>query len=145
MTAWEQWREGIADEVAKVYMQSSKYLSVLNGKHFRKIQKRAQAFRCGGKAACWKMQETALKVQELIRKLENGEESRSKKELLAEIGSACISGHQIERLDRLQSQIDDIMQRVYGQEQKISTAFYESLAERDVLPFCFLKYRRTQA
>ena len=36
----------------------------------------------------------------------------------------------MKKTDRLQRQIDDIMQRVYGQEQKISTAFYESFAKQ---------------
>ena len=118
--------EGIADEVAKVYMQSSKYLQFQMENIFEKYKKEHRL--SDAEARLLLENADSMKVQELIRKLENGEESRSKKELLAELEAPAYQAR-IERLDHLQSQIDDIMQRVYGQEQKISTAFYESLAK----------------
>lgn len=119
--------EGIADEVAKVYMQSSKYLQLHMENIFEKYKKEHRL--SDAEARLLLENADSMKVQELIRKLENGEESRSKKELLAELEAPAYQAR-IERLDRLQSQIDDIMQRVYGQEQKISTAFYESFAKQ---------------
>lgn len=119
--------EGIADEVVKVYMQSSKYLQLHMESIFEKYKKEHRL--SDVEARLLLENADSMKVQELIRKLENGEESRSKKELLAELEAPAYQAR-IERLDRLQSQIDDIMQRVYGQEQKISTAFYESLAKQ---------------
>lgn len=119
--------EGIADEVAKVYMQSSKYLQLHMENIFEKYKKEHRL--SDAEARLLLENADSMKVQELIRKLENGEESRNKKELLAELEAPAYQAR-IERLDRLQSQIDDIMQRVYGQEQKISTAFYESFAKQ---------------
>ena len=119
--------EGIADEVAKVYMQSSKYLQLHMENIFEKYKKEHRL--SDAEARLLLENADSMKVQELIRKLENGEESRSKKELLAELEAPAYQAR-IERLNRLQSQIDDIMQRVYGQEQKISTAFYESFAKQ---------------
>ncbi len=113
--------EGIADEVAKVYMQSSKYLQLHMESIFEKYKKEHRL--SDVEARLLLENADSMKVQELIRKLDNGEE------LLAELEAPAYQAR-IERLDRLQSQIDDVMQRVYGQEQKISTAFYESLAKQ---------------
>ena len=124
--------EEIADEVAKVYMQSSKYLQLHMENIFEKYKKEHRLSDVEARLLLGNAD--SMKVQELIRKLENGEESRSKKELLAELEAPAYQAR-IERLDRLQSQIDDIMQRVYGQEQKISTAFYESFAKQASVRF----------
>lgn len=121
-----QKAEETADDIAKVYLQSSKYLQLQMEGVFEKYKTKHKLSDAEARRLLESMDSTT--VQEMLQKLKNGESDRTKKELLAELEAPAYQAR-ISRLMELQSQIDSVMQKVYQQEQQVSTAFYESLAK----------------
>ena len=129
--AWRMYEdmqkaEETADDIAKVYLQSSKYLQLQMEGIFEKYMTKHKLSEAEARELLDSMDSTT--VQEMLQKLKNGESDRTKKELLAELEAPAYQAR-ISRLMELQSQIDSVMQKIYQQEQQISTAFYESLAK----------------
>lgn len=128
--AWRMYEameraEGKADDIAKVYLQSSKYLQLQMEGIFEKYKTEHKLSDAEARRLMESM--SSADIQEVLQKLKNGESDRSKKELLAELEAPAYRSR-ILRLAELQEQIDTVMQDIYHQEQQISTAFYESLA-----------------
>lgn len=129
--AWRMYEdmekaEGTADDIAKVYLRSSKYLQLQMEGIFEKYQTVHKLSETEARELLDSMDSTT--VQEMLRKLKNGESEKSKKELLAKLEAPAYQTR-ISRLAELQKQIDAVMQNIYQLEQQISTAFYESLAK----------------
>lgn len=129
--AWRMYEdmqkaEETADDIAKVYLQSSKYLQLQMEGIFEKYQTKHKLSDAEARRLLESMDSAT--VQEMLLKLKNGESEKSKRELLAELEAPAYQAR-ISRLMELQSQIDSVMQKIYQQEQQISTAFYESLAK----------------
>lgn len=129
--AWRMYEsmekaEGAADDIAKVYMQASKYLQLGMKGVFEKYQTGHKLSAAEARHLLDSMDSAT--VQEMLQKLKRGESEKSKRELLAELEAPAYQAR-ISRLEELQKQIDSVMQDIYHQEQQISTAFYERLAE----------------
>lgn len=143
--AWRMYEdmekaEGAADDIAKVYLQSSKYLQLQMEGIFEKYKTKHKISDAEARRFLESMNSTD--VQEMLQKLKNGESDKSKKELLAELEAPAYQSR-ISRLVELQKQIDAVMQNIYQQEQQISTAFYESLAEDTYYRSIFEIQKRT--
>lgn len=118
--------EEIADDIAKVYLKSSRWLQLEMEGIFEKYMTKHKLSETEARKLLDSMDGTT--VQEMLQKLKNGESDQTKKEFLAELEAPAYQ-FRISRLVDLQRQIDAVMQSIYQQEQQISTAFYESLAE----------------
>ncbi len=128
--AWRMYEEmqkaeGTADDIAKIYLQSSKYLQLQMEDIFERYRSKHKLSEADARRLLDSMDGTT--VQEMLQKLENDESDQTKKDLLAELEAPAYQAR-ISRLMELQNQTDAVMQNIYHQEQQISTAFYESLA-----------------
>lgn len=132
--------ERVADDIAKVYLQSLKYLQLKMEDIFEKYRTSHKLSETEAKELLKSMDGTT--VQEMLLKLKNGESEKNKRELLAELEAPAYQAR-ISRLTELQRQIDAVMQDIYRQEQQISTAFYESLAEDTYYQAIFEIQKRT--
>lgn len=121
-----QKAEETADDIAKVYLKSSRWLQLVMEGIFERYMTKHKLSETEARKLLDSMNGTT--VQEMLQKLKNGEADQSKKELLAELEAPAYQ-FRLSRLAELQRQIDAVMQSIYQQEQQISTAFYESLAE----------------
>lgn len=129
--AWRMYEEmqkaeGTADDIAKIYLQSSKYLQLQMEGIFERYRSKHKLSEADARRLLDSMDGTT--VQEMLQKLRDGESDKAKKGLLAELEAPAYQAR-ITRLMELQNRIDYVMQNIYHQEQQISTAFYESLAK----------------
>lgn len=129
--AWRMYEdmeraEGTADDIAKVYLQSSKYLQLRMEDIFEKYKTKHKLSDAEARRLLDSMDSAT--VQEMLQKLKNGESDKPRKELLAELEAPAYQSR-ISKLVELQNQVDAVMQNIYHQENQISTAFYESLAK----------------
>lgn len=143
--AWQMYEdmekaEGTADDIARVYLKSSRWLQLEMEGIFEKYQTKHKLSEAEARNLLESMD--GVTVQEMLQKLKNGESEKSKKELLAQLEAPAYQTR-ISRLVELQNQIDAVMQNVYHQEQQISTAFYESLAEDTYYRSIFEIQKRT--
>lgn len=69
-----------------------------------------------------------LPIQELLQKLQNGAKDTEKEQLIQKLEAPAYRAR-IERLEQIQSQLDQIMRNVYQQELTLSTSHYAALAE----------------
>ena len=67
-------------------------------------------------------------IQELLQKLQNGAKDTEKEQLIQKLEAPAYRAR-IERLEQIQSQLDQIMRNVYQQELALSTSHYAALAE----------------
>ncbi len=132
--------EGTANDIAKVYLKSSRWLQLEMEGIFEKYQTKHKLSEAEARKLLESMD--GVTVQEMLQKLKNGESEKNKKELLAQLEAPAYQTR-ISRLVELQNQIDAVMQNVYHQEQQISTAFYESLAEDTYYRSIFEIQKRT--
>lgn len=129
--AWRMYEEmqkaeETADDIAKIYLQSSKYLQLQMEDIFERYRSKHKLSEADARRLLDSMDGTT--VQEMLQKLDNDESDQTKKDLLAELEAPAYQAR-ISRLMELQGQIDHVMQNIYHQEQQISTAFYENLAK----------------
>lgn len=132
--------EGTANDIAKVYLKSSRWLQLEMEGIFEKYQTKHKLSEAEARKLLESMD--GVTVQEMLQKLKNGKSEKNKKELLAQLEAPAYQTR-ISRLVELQNQIDAVMQNVYHQEQQISTAFYESLAEDTYYRSIFEIQKRT--
>lgn len=135
-----QKAEETADDIAKVYLKSSRWLQLEIEGIFEKYMTKHKLSETEARDLLNSMNSTT--VQEMLQKLKNGESDQTKKDLLAELEAPAYQAR-ISRLADLQRQIDAVMQTVYQQEQQVSTAFYESLAENAYYQSVFEIQKRT--
>ncbi len=129
--AWKMFEEmetaeGAADDIAAVYLKASRWLQLGMEGIFEKYMTKHKLSEAEARRLLDTMDSTT--VQEMLRKLAEGESDKTKKELLAELEAPAYQAR-ISRLVELQDQIDAVMRNVYSQEQQISTDFYQGLAE----------------
>lgn len=118
--------EATANDIAKIYLKASRWLQLEMEGIFEKYMTKHKLSEAEARDLLDSM--NGATVQEIIHKLENDEFDQTKKELLAKLEAPAYQ-FRISRLVDLHRQIDAVMQTVYQQEQQVSTAFYESLAE----------------
>lgn len=127
MYGYMEQAEKAADQVAKVYLKSSRYLSLQADEIFEKYQTKHGLSENEARRLINTLQDKTS-LDELLQKLRSSEPSKDKKELLQRLEAPAYQAR-LERLRQLQNQLDQVMQSVYQQEKLISTDFYTNLAE----------------
>jgi SPP1 gp7 family putative phage head morphogenesis protein len=121
-----QKAEDAADQVAKLYLKASRYLSSEMEGIFERY-KTKYGLSDSEAHSLLNMLQDKTDIEELLRQLKNTESSRSKTELLQLIEAPAYQSR-IERLQQLQNQIDLVMRQVYNQEKDFTTAYYVDFA-----------------
>lgn len=121
-----QKAEEAADDIAQVYLKASRWLQLETEGIFERYMTKHKLSETEARKLLDSMNSTT--VQELLKKLKNGESEQTKRELLAELEAPAYQ-FRISGLLGLQRQIDAVIQSISQREQQISTAFYESMAQ----------------
>lgn len=126
---WEhmQSAEETADQVAKVYVKASLYLSKEMQDIFKKYVEKHHLTEKEALQLLNTLRDRTS-IEELRQKLQSTSQKQEIADLLAELEAPAYQAR-IQRLQDLQTQIDFVMQQVYRQEQAIATAHYIQLAE----------------
>jgi SPP1 gp7 family putative phage head morphogenesis protein len=123
--------EEVADQIAKLYLKSSRYLSNELDKIFSRFRRKHHLSEAEARQLLNKMQDKAS-LDELKRVLRQEKDDAIKAELLAELEAPAYQAR-LEHLQQRQNQIDMVMRDVYGQEKVRNTSFYVDLANES---FC---------
>ena len=118
--------EEVADEISKLYLKSSRYLSYELDKIYNRFRKKHHLSETEARRLLDKMQNKAS-LDELKRVLSQEKDDVVKAELLAELEAPAYQAR-LEHLQQKQNQIDMVMREVYGQEKVRNTSFYVDLA-----------------
>lgn len=118
--------EEVADQIAKLYLKSSGYLSNELDKIFSRFRRKHHLSEAEARRLLSKMQDKAS-LDELKRVLSQEKDDAVKAELLAELEAPAYQAR-LEHLQQKQNQIDMVMRDVYGQEKVRNTSFYVDLA-----------------
>lgn len=118
--------EEVADEISKLYLKSSRYLSYELDKIFRRFRRKHHLSEAEARRLLSKMQDRAS-LDELKNVLSQEKNDVVKAELLAELEAPAYQAR-LEHLQQKQNQIDMVMRDVYGQEKVHNTSFYVDLA-----------------
>lgn len=126
MFQYMEQAEQAADEISKLYLKASRYISLELDEIFERYQKKHklsenEAFRLLNSL------EDKASLDELKAALKAGSADKTKAEILAELESSAYQAR-LERLQQLQNQLDLTMQQVYQQEKVKSTGHYVDLA-----------------
>lgn len=126
---WEQMEsaEQTADQIARLYANASQYLRKSIDGIFDKYQTKHRLSEREARELLNTLQNKAS-IQELQKKLQETSDREERKDLLSQLEAPAYRAR-IERLERLQGQIDLVMNQVYRQERKLSAAHYVDLAE----------------
>lgn len=129
--AWEMFRymeqaEQAADEISKLYLKASRYISLELDEIFERYQKKHKLSDDEAYRLLNSMKDKAS-LDELKATLKSGSSDKTKVEILAELESPAYQAR-LERLQQLQNQLDLTMQNVYQQEKVKSTGHYVDLA-----------------
>lgn len=116
--------EETADEISKLYLKASRYLSLELDQIFERFKKKHNLSETEARRLLNQMHDKSS-LDELKRLLREG--SGDQAELLAELESPAYQAR-MERLQQLQNQIDLTMQQVYKQEKIQNTSWYLDLA-----------------
>lgn len=118
--------ETVADNIAKVYLKASRYLSFEADDIFEKYQSKYGLSRQEAMRLINTMQDKAS-ITELLEKLRNERDNKARRELLKQLEAPAYQVR-LERLQQLQNQIDYIMRNVYQQERDFHVSHYVDLA-----------------
>lgn len=126
---WEymQSAEETADEAAKLYQKAAAYLNQEIDGIFEKYMTKHNLSEREAYDLLNQMTDRAS-IQELLQKLQNGAKDTEKEQLIQKLEAPAYRAR-IERLEQIQSQLDQIMRNVYQQELTLSTSHYAALAE----------------
>ena len=121
-----QKAEDTADQITKLYLKASRYISIQADEVFEKFQTKHKLSEAEAHRLINTLQDKTS-IDELLQKLRNGDKDQQKKDLLSQMEAPAYQAR-IERLRQIQNQLDRIMQNVYQQEKEFSTSFYTDLA-----------------
>lgn len=126
---WEymQSAEETADEAAKFYQKAAAYLNQEIDGIFEKYMTKHNLSEREAYDLLNQMTNRAS-IQELLQKLQNGAKDTEKEQIIQKLEAPAYRAR-IERLEQIQSQLDQIMRNVYQQELALSTSHYAALAE----------------
>lgn len=126
---WEQMQsaEQTADQIARLYVNASQYLKKSIDGIFDKYQTKHRLSEREARELLNALQNKAS-IRELQKKLQETSDRDERKDLLSQLEAPAYRAR-IERLERLQGQLDLVMNQVYRQERKLSAAHYVDLAE----------------
>lgn len=116
----------VADQISKLYLKASRYLSIQSDEVFEKYQTKHGLSEVEARQLINNLQDKTS-TDELLEKLRNSDSGEDKKILLAKLEAPAYQAR-LERMQMLQNQIDFIMQDIYLQEKDFSTSFYIDLA-----------------
>ena len=118
--------EEVADQIAKLYLKSSGYLSHELDKIYNRFRRKHHLSEAEARRLLNKMRDKAS-LDELKHVLREEKDDAIKAELLAELEAPAYQAR-IEHLQQKQNQIDMVMREVFGQEKVRNTSFYVDLA-----------------
>lgn len=124
MFAYMAEAEEVADEISKLYLKASRYLSLELDQIFQRFRKKHGLSEAEARKLLSRMHDRAS-LDELKRLLREGTGDHA--QLLAELESPAYQAR-LERLQQLKNQIDLTMQQVYGQEKLHNTGWYLDFA-----------------
>lgn len=124
MFAYMAGAEEVADDISKLYLKASRYLSLELDQIFQRFRKKHSLSEAEARKLLARMRDRAS-LDELKRLLQEGTEDHA--QILAELESPAYQAR-MERLQQLKNQIDLTMQQVYGQEKLHNTGWYLELA-----------------
>lgn len=119
--------EKAAKEISQVYLKASRYLSLESEGIFEKYQTKHNLSAEEARRLLNRIHDKKS-MEELKEALAAAENSREKEELQAKLESPAYRAR-LERLQRLQEQLDQTMRDVYQQEKEQSTNHYLDLGE----------------
>lgn len=117
--------EQVADEIAKLYLKASRYLSLEMDQIFERFQRKHKLSETEARRLL-NMLRDKTSIDELKEALRACKDDQTKTELLAELESSAYQAR-IEKLQQTQNQLDQVMQQVYQQEKTQNTSFYLDL------------------
>lgn len=138
-----QKAEDTADQISKVYLKASRYLSLEADEIFERYQTKHGLSEAEAKRLINSLQDKTS-LDELLQKLRNGDKDQSKKDLLSQLEAPAYQAR-LERLRQIQNQLDLIMRNVYQQEKMISTDFYTDLASESYYRSIYNTQQRADA
>nr|DAL93868.1 MAG TPA: minor capsid protein [Caudoviricetes sp.] len=129
--AWEMFRymeqaERAAEEISRLYLKSSRHISLELDEIFERYQKKHKLSEKEAYRLLNSMKDKTS-LDKLKAALRSGGSDKAKAEILAELESPAYLAR-LERLQQLQNQLDLTMQNVYQQEKVKSTGHYVDLA-----------------
>ncbi len=120
--------EKVADQIAKLYLKASRYISTQADAIFEKFVTKHHLSEAEARRLLNILRDRTS-LDELLEKLRNGDMSQGKEELLAQLEAPAYQSR-LERLKQLQNQLDYVMQNIYQQEKVFTTAHYVDLANQ---------------
>lgn len=133
--------EQAADEISKVYIKASRYISLELDEIFERYQKKHKLSEKDAYRLLNSMKDKTS-LDELKSALKAEDADKVKVEILAELESPAYQAR-LERLQQLQNQLDLTMQNVYQQEKVKSTGHYVDLANEAYYRSVFEIQQRT--
>lgn len=121
-----QKAEDTADQISKLYLKASRYLSIQADEIFEKYQTKHRLSEAEARRLINTLQDKTS-LDELLLKLKSSESSKEKRDLITQLEAPAYQAR-LENLRQVQNQLDIIMQNVYQQEKDFSTSFYTDLA-----------------
>ena len=119
--------EDTADQISKLYLKASRYLSLQADQIFEKYKTRYGLSDADAKRLLDTMRDKTS-LDELLNRLRSGDKTESRQELLKQLEAPAYQAR-LERLRRLQEQLNSLMENVYRQELELSTSLYTQLAK----------------
>lgn len=115
--------ESAANELSKIYLKSSRYLTLKADEIFEKFQRKHHLSEEQARKLIAELHDSSS-IDELLRLLKSDPKN---KDLAAELESAAYQAR-LERLRQLQNEINLVMVEIYQQEKNFTTPFYADLA-----------------
>lgn len=115
-----------AEEITKLYLRASRYLTLKADDVFEKYQNKYGLSETEARRLLNMLQDKGS-LDELLQKLKSCKDSKAKQELLKELEAPAYQAR-LEHFRQLQNELDMVMRDVYYQEKQISTSFYVDLA-----------------
>lgn len=140
MYRYMQSAEDVAGQIAKLYLRSSRWLTMAAEDIFERYMTKHNLTEAEARQLLNELRDKTS-IDELMQKLER---KGDKKEVLAKLESSAYQTR-IKKLEELQAQLDRVMQNVYQQEKQISTSHYIDLANEVYYRTIFDLQQRAQA
>ena len=118
--------EDAADEIAKVYLKASRYISFEMEHIFERFKKKHKLSENDARRLIQSLQDKTS-IDEMKRALKAFPKGSNHQKILAELESVAYQAR-LERLKQLQNELDRTMQQVYKQEKAVNTKHYVDLA-----------------
>ena len=118
--------EDAADEIAKVYLKASRYISFEMEDIFERFMKKHKLSENDARRLIQSLQDKTS-IDEMKRALKAFPKGSDHQKILAELESVAYQAR-LERLKQLQNELDRTMQQVYNQEKAVNTKHYVDLA-----------------